>query len=334
MRAFEYSRRGTWLRNTLVATLLSLCSAMACASGESARCDKACLESMMDGYLRQLLAHDAQGLPLAPSVVARENAEPVAIGTGTAWTALERLLSGFTSADPLSGQVVYFGAAEIAKAPHTLVVRLKVAHRKIVESEIMYMDDGQKDTRKKLFPRDTAGLTQIDDILWFARLPEDRRSSRDRLLAIADAYLDGLSAAHDQGRIPFDPRCERYESGLRMTNSTRVFGDLLPLNGPCVSGINLPPNIVDHVYNRRFFVADPETGIVALSFALQYSDKAPLGLAEDHATLVYEVFKIVDGRIRLIDANTLHRFKPPYQSGFADSDTSAWSKLPGSPHGS
>jgi hypothetical protein len=333
MQVFEYLRCGTRLRTILAITVLSLCSVTAFASTQGARCDKACLESIMDDYIRQLLAHDAGGLPIALKVPAHENAEPVEIGKGTAWTAIDRLLSGFTSADALSGQVVYFGAAEIAKAPHTLVVRLKVADNKIVESEIMYMDDGQKGERKKRFPRDTAGLTQIDDIVWFAKLPEDRRAGRDQLLAITDAYLDGLSAAHDQGRIPFDPRCERYESGLRMTNSTQVFGDMLPLNGPCASGINLPPNIVDHVYNRRFFVADPETGIVALSFGLQYSDKAPLGLAEDHATLVYEVFKIVDGRIRLIDANTLHRFKPPYQSGFADTDTSAWTKLPGSPHG-
>lgn len=321
--------RKSGFRIVALSAALTFCGATFPLGGaQAATCDETCLTSVMDKYLGKLLAHSPHGLPLNLQVAAHENAEAVEIGQGIAWKEVDKLISGFTAADAVTGVVVYFGAAEIAGAPHSFVVRLKVENREIVESEIMYMDDGQKDARKKVFPQSNEGLSEIDDIVWFAKLPENRRSSREKMLSIADAYLDGLSASHDDGRIPFDPRCERYESGLRMTNNKSVFGDVLPLNGACISGINLPPNIVDHVYNRRFFVANEETGIVALAFGMRYSDKAPLGLAEDHAILVYEMFKIVDGRIRLIDANTLHRFKPPYQSGFAQSDTSSWEKLP------
>jgi hypothetical protein len=295
---------------------------------ERSKCDKAYLIGTMEDYLDKLLKHDPAGLPLDLELPARENAEVVDIGRGKAWTSVDRVISGFSSADDLTGEVIYFGAVEMEGAPNACVIRLKVRDRKIVQSEIMYMDNGQKDDRKKMFPRDDEGLKYIDDIVWFAEIPKTRRSSREHMWAIVDAYMDGLNVQRDNGRIPFDIKCERYESGLRMTNNQASFAGVLPLSGPAVCGINLPPDIVERIYDRRFFIADEESGIVAVCFALQYSDKAPFGLAEDHAILVYEMFKIVDGKIRLIDANTLHRFPSPYESGFPTTDTTSWAKLP------
>jgi hypothetical protein len=114
-----------------------------------------------------------------------------------------------------------------------------------------------------------------------------------------------------------------------MTNNfVQTYGGVLALSGPCSDGVNLPPDLVERIYNRRFFVADEESGIVAAAFMMQFSPKAPLGLGEEHVMEVYELYKIVDGRIREINANTLLRIKPPYQSGFPDTDTSSWKKLP------
>jgi hypothetical protein len=323
------------VQNRLRVWLLGVAALAACglssgfANAQTPDCDKACLTGIMDNYLAQLLDHDPKGLPLKLEVPAHENTQPVMIGKGAAWTSVKRLLSGVTTADASSGQVVYFGAAEIDAVPYSFLVRLKVKGRQIAESEIMYMDDGKKDARKTVFPRDNEGLSRIDDIVWSAEVPAGRRSSRERMMAIANAYLDALNVSHDEGRVPFSPRCERYESGLRMTNNHRQkYGGLLDLTGPCADGVNLPPNIVAGIQNRRYFVADEQSGIVVAAFLMRFSDKAPLGLGQEQAMQVYELYKIVDGQIRVIDANTLIRLRPPYQSGFADSDTSSLERLP------
>ncbi|MFJ4373920.1 hypothetical protein ACIP1T_15120 [Pseudomonas japonica] len=328
-------KRHDTLQHRLRTCLLGIAALAACAlfpglaSAKGSTCDKACLTGIMDNYLAQLLRHDAKGLPLKLDVPARENTRPVTIGQGTAWTSVARLLSGITSADASSGQVVYFGAAEIDAAPYTFFVRLKVSGRQIAESEIMYMDDGKKDARKTVFPRDNEGLARFDELLWSTEVPAARRSSRERMMAIANAYLDALNVSRDDGRIPFSPRCERYESGLRMTNNHRQkYGGLLDLTGPCADGVNLPPDIVASIGNRRFFVADEASGVVVAAFVMRFSAKAPLGLGEERAMQVYELYKIVDGQIRQIDANTLIRLEAPYHSGFADSDTSSLEKLP------
>lgn len=330
MKNHDRTFRNVLWRHALKVATWAVCGlASITVSAQAANCDKSCLSGIMEDYLHQMLQHNPEGLPLKLELPARENAQAVKIGEGTAWTSVEKLLSGFTAADAVSGQVVYLGAVQIEDIPYSFFVRLKIKDRKIAESEIMYMDDGKKDARKTTFPRDNDGLSRIDDIVWFAEIPDDRRSSREQLLAIANSYLDALNVSHDDGRVPFHPRCERYESGLRMTNNFRQkYGGLLELTGPCADGVNLPPNIVASIQNRRFFVADEASGIVAAAFNMRFSDKAPFGLAEERAMEVYELYKIVDGQIRMVDANTLIRLQAPYQSGFPDTDTSSWKKLP------
>ena len=48
-------------------------------------------------------------------------------------------------------------------------------------------------------------------------LPADQRTPRDRMVAIADGYFEGI-ARHDSRLVQSAIDCNRFENGVRMTN--------------------------------------------------------------------------------------------------------------------
>src|SRR5437879_5992039 len=115
---------------------LLMCLAILSATGFSAAndCDRACLKSTLDQYLIAVTKHDPAAAPLSPGFRQTENSVVVRSPNGM-WktaTALGKIQRRY--ADPVTGQVGYFGVViEDSPASAIVTVRLIVEQRKITE---------------------------------------------------------------------------------------------------------------------------------------------------------------------------------------------------------
>ena len=97
---------------------------------------------------------------------------------------------------------------------------------------------------------------------------------------------------HNPIQTDYDPRCDRYHSGNRVTHNAR--------NGVEESGdvgcyeSNLGPKPWGPATEVRIGLIDPERGIV-IGYAILYYGDSPRRMQ------INEVFKILDGRIRMVD---------------------------------
>ncbi len=185
-------------------------------------------------------------------------------------------------ADPILGSVIEHVAAETAAGKTVYVgTRLKVVDGKIREVEINF-DDGPRVNVKNLVPYDPIFNTVVP--------PEDR-SGREELERIITSYFKGLTD-HQPIQADYDPRCDRYHSGNRVTHN--------PRNGVEESGdvgcyeSNLGPKPWGPATEVRIGLIDPERGIV-VGYAILYYGDNPRRMQ------INEVFKILDGRIRMVD---------------------------------
>jgi hypothetical protein len=153
--------------------------------------------------------------------------------------------------------------------------------RKIKEVEINF-DDGPRVNIKNLVPYDPIFNTIV---------PPEERSTREELTRIITSYFKGLTD-HNPIQDDYDPRCDRYHSGNRVTHS--------PRNGVEESGdvgcyeSNLGPKPWGPATEVRIGLVDPERGIV-IGYAILYYGKS------DRRMQINEVFKILDGRLRMVD---------------------------------
>jgi hypothetical protein len=151
---------------------------------------------------------------------------------------------------------------------------------KITEVEINF-DDRPNVNAKNLVPYDPFFNTMV---------PPEERSPREQLERIITSYFQGLT---DKKPIEadYDPRCDRYHSGNRVTHNSR--------NGVEDSGdvgcyeSNLGPKPWGAATETRIALVDPERGIV-----IGYSI---LHFPNDREMQINEVFKVLGGRVRMID---------------------------------
>src|ERR1700722_1169587 len=82
------------------------------ASAKSAPCDRGCLLNLMNQYLDHEVAHNVSSLPVSPTANVRENTAPVKLNEG-AWAKVTSIKSKQLFADPMTGQVFFWGAVEM-----------------------------------------------------------------------------------------------------------------------------------------------------------------------------------------------------------------------------
>jgi hypothetical protein len=264
-----------------VSLALTATPAGAAAAGAAA-CDRECLNGIMDKYLPALVRHDPSGLPLAANLKASENAKLIKLGAAGAWTQIKRVYPGYQNADSSTGQVVYGGAVGAADGIAALFVRLKVVNRQIVESEIIF-NEGKGSGPS---PFDAAELIE-PDLIYDAIVPAPRRSTRAQLVEIVNRYVDDLGHRNADKTL-FGYRCDRYATGLKTTNNTKVSADECPAALALVSGPPIPFHSVP--------VVDAERGVAWAMFYRDHADyKTPF------TVYAAELFKVVDGKIRSID---------------------------------
>ena len=176
----------------------------------AATCDRACLLEQATQFNSNMLAHTTGKIPLVPTAEIRENTKAISLDTSK-WSNIKQIRSQGVFADPTLGNVVEHVAAETDAGKIVYIgTRLKVAGAQITEVEINF-DDGPQVNAKNLIPYDPLFTTIV---------PEGERSTREELERIITSYFQGLTD-HKPIEADYDPRCDRYHSGNRVTHNSR-----------------------------------------------------------------------------------------------------------------
>ncbi|MBX5463778.1 MAG: hypothetical protein IRZ28_22160 [Steroidobacteraceae bacterium] len=140
--------------------------------------------------------------------------------------------------------------------------------------------------------------------------------SRAELVAISDAYFTGLDTDESSRNVAFSPDCQRRENGIVTANNPDApKGSMqwLDCKSQFDTGFSV---IVTDIRERRFEVVDRTTGLAfgwgffdhngtAAKFS-RTLDKQLVDVAttfrQPSSFYIAEVFKVMDGKIRQIEA--------------------------------
>lgn len=284
------------------------------ASEHRVTCARECLSGFAERFLYAITNGDATAVPLAPDVRYTENGAELAIGDALWATADELGENRLIFTDPVSGGIQLYAAVVESGLPSFLAARLRVENRQITEIETSVLRREADDP--------ATGTFALDRPIWTQNVPESQRVSRQALIDIADSYFEGIT----QGRgdvTPFHDDCVRFENGNQMTLSTAEDANpvmRMSCQEQFAAGMLV---IVTSISHRRYLVIDEEAqvasaivtfdhrgdlGSVPMPRGREVTPSAPFN--RPFSFLIFESFKIIDGRIRQIEA-TVHRV--PYR---------------------
>ncbi len=272
---------------------------------------RASLEGIMDQYLEALVAHEPARLPLSKKVKHTENTIPLPVGEGLGATASDMPIYRLYVCDPQGGQVGLFGLMKENGFPIIISSRLKIEDGLITEIENIVVRQGER-------PIPVENLVQPKQ-LYLEALKPSERVSREEMIRVSDLYFEGL--VRDDGDIvPLWDECNRVENGMQTTNNPNLFPrdpDKPPMPLDCRGQINSKAfAYITSIEPRRFTVVDEERGITFGTFMFHHkgtvkSVEVPgIGTVEmipiarrPFTVVVSELFKVVNGKIREIEAN-------------------------------
>lgn len=147
-------------------------------------------------------------------------------------------------------------------------------------------------------------------------IPDAKRLNRADLVRISDTYFTGLDTDESGKNVPFAPECQRRENGnVLASNPDAAKGSMqwLDCKSQFDTGFSV---IVTDIRERRFEVVDRTKN---LAFGWGYFDHngthktfsrtldhqvadVPQTFQQPSSFYIAEVFKVVDGKIRQIEA--------------------------------
>jgi hypothetical protein len=187
------------------------------------------------------------------------------------------------------------------------------------EAELLVTHKGEASLFPTAIP--LSGEPLMDQIV-----PAGRRSQPSVMIAAANAYFDGIEAKSGAD-VPATPDCGRVENGVQTGNSNlgnsspgdSNLGDSNPGssnpgssnrgNSPCSSLAGF--DYIKTIRDRRFPITDVEHGIVVAAAVFDIPGGAyprtikgeqVLRDYKPRSLLLFEVFKVEDGKIRHIEA--------------------------------
>jgi hypothetical protein len=294
-------------------------------------CNRACLESLIDQYLKAVVAHDPSRLPLSKDVMYTENNQVIDVGDGFWKTAQGLGNYRHVFADPEYGQVAMMGTMMEAGTPILMSLRLRVELGRITEIESIYFKPGGGG------PNNIAAMDKMGkaDDLWFRTIPAAQRLPRQQMIAVADAYFSGLQKNDGKGvngspTYPFTNDCHRIENGAPTTNvpapPNQAPGTINLFSMDCLTQFQKGLYyVVQNIHHRRYPLVDQERGVVwahctfdqgtvnsgVLSDGTKHSYP---GFNRPSSILVSEAFLIEGGKIRRVEmvgpAATYHVTSP------------------------
>jgi hypothetical protein len=284
-------------------------------------CDRTCLLGTVDQYLSALGAHSPAKAPFSGNARFTENAQVLKLGDAL-WNTADANTIGYklVVADASVGQAGFYVSMKENGNPVWLSGRLKVSNGRISELETVVLRKGVNFGNYDL----TAPLPVWDEIV-----PVAQRRPRAELIKIADSYFEAIEK-NLKDAVPFHDDCNRVENGLQTTNNPTA-GGFGGANGPNVGKLGCRDNINSMMWRyitlispRRYMIVDEERGIVfgIHMFHQDGSQEKTVvpGFGEyrytaqtrrPFTTIIPEMFKITDGKIRQIEA---HMASLPYGS--------------------
>jgi hypothetical protein len=244
---------------------------------------------MVTGYLYALLRHNTGKLPIAEGVRVTEDAVEKPLAKTGLLTTVTRL-RGFRQdiLDERSGMAGADVIVEESGAPVLLVVRLKVADRKITEIETVATH-----SRAEGLIFNIDGLSAPSEVMNYAPRPE-QLASRDQAIKAALHYPAGLNSTETFAAVdaPFAPDAYRYENGQVMAGPDCKFA-------PGCENIATQSLAIFKRLGKvttRVIGVDERMGIVWLRMSWGVRESGG-----DQLT-VWETFKVYDGHIHAVEA--------------------------------
>jgi len=270
-------------------------------------CDRACLNGFVDQFLAAIVAHDPSMLPHTPGVKYTENNVVLELGDGLWATASGVGSYTIYMDDPQAGEVGFFGVVEEDGHPGILGTRLKVVKHKVTEIETIV---ARRQAANSAFPN-PEGLKEKP--IFYEDVPPEEILPRDKMIAIANSYFDTIQLNTGKIYAPFDPDCARVENGVNTANNP---------NGSGVAKMGCEAQLktgllyfVTRCRDRRFVVVDQQKGLVLVSGFFDHAGQVTNVKLVDGTTykvsppfdrpfsfMLFEVFKIKNGKIRQIEA--------------------------------
>jgi len=256
------------------------------------------LRASMDRFIDGLVAGDPGKGGVAELARVTENGVLVHVGQKL-WEQVNGREPGGQYFIDDGGELVGFLGTLHMATPVIAGIRLRVIDDRVVEAEIGIAEPGG------MFDPATAATPRS---VWEEELPEASRRSRDEMIAIANLYFEGLVAV-DGDLIPLTPDAFRIENGERTANRPANMPQTLFPALQAIAHMNVAEqiNAGHHAYirvvrDRRFLIADEARGVVFGVFMFDHPGSSGTFEVPPSSAIVFEAFKIVDGRIALIEA--------------------------------
>lgn len=268
--------------------------------------DRAQLYAILDDFLAALGARDPLRVSWAPGARHSENNVMLQPGDGV-WATIDRLGSyDLRFADPLTGQVGWFGSVIEPQEESACCLRIGVdATGAIAEVEMVIVRDseyGMALPGKRFWTKPRLETNAVAPV------------SRDEMLKLADGYFSTLQLNDGTIRTKFTPDCNRVENGVQTTNNPELqlfHWAAMGCEEQFALGIY---RYDDRLRGRRFPLVDEERGLV---FAFGFIDHSGrLGryqlangewnespIRRPHSFYLGELFKIDHGMIEAIEAD-------------------------------
>ncbi len=302
------------LAMTFVA-MASLAAFAAPAAEPSCDHDRDCLARVMDSYLQAVLKHDPAQLATTQNIKYTENGVRLSLGDGLWKTAAAAPTYRLDIIDEEAGAVGLLGRISENGNNNWYAVRLKVEpDRKVSQIEVLL------NRSTSAAPSGAGGAPASQNTqphpLMAEVIPADRRAPRAELARIGNSYFTGLDTGESSQGIPFSPQCQRRENGTVTANNPDAKPGTMA-SWDCKTQFDTGFSvIVTDIRERRFEVVDRTKG---LAFGWGYFDhngtvqkftNTPDHKVADVAQTfrqpitfyIAEVFKVVDGQIRQIEA--------------------------------
>jgi len=277
----------TWHPKRRIGTCVVLCLAAFLSNAADAQCTRQDLSALIDDYLSALSANAPGRLALASDARYTENGRIMDPGDGFWQTAGDVTFSRSAIDTGQCGTVTQALVDEDGVDVQTIYgVRLRVNDSAELTDIETYI------ARATEFAHNPEGVPDEDGDDWEALLPPAEQSSRETLIAAANAYFDMFF--DPQGtEVPFATPCNRWENGTRTTRD-----DCSNMGPASAGGMEMT--------HRRFPVVDLEAGIV-VGFVL-FAD----------SLLDFHMFKLRNGQITQIQSVIGPRANP---TGWSDQET-------------